>query len=224
MPVLPPAPKCLRVDLFQSQPGNTRVRDRFFLQYTGANPSAADLTTLANTIVTSWNTNMRTFFNTGHSLTGVEVTDLNSNLGAQVVVSAAVAGTRAGVGLEGAQAAIVKFRVTRRYRGGHARIYLCAGVNADMASSTSWVAAFPGNLSTAWAAFMTANTTAPPASLAALTHVNVSYFSGFSNHTYPSGRIKPVATLRVTPTIDAVISYSVNPNFGSQRRRNLQSV
>jgi hypothetical protein len=62
-----------------------------------------------------------------------------------------------------------------------------------------------------------------PTALTPAFQVNVSYFSGFTNVTFPSGRIRPVPKLRSVPLVDTVTSWSTNPNVASQRRRNLQS-
>jgi hypothetical protein len=124
MPALPPVNKALRVDLLINNQSNSRIRDRIFLAFTGAGPSVVDLTTLANTIATAWANNIAGLQSNLSSLLGVTVTDLTSATGAQAVTAQNKPGTVAGAFSGAAVAAVVKFKIARRYRGGHPRFYL----------------------------------------------------------------------------------------------------
>lgn len=223
MPPLPSPGKVVRVDLFQTIGVNTRVKNRLFFTYTGAGPTVADLNTLATTISAAWNTNIVPQQNTGCVLTGITITDLASATGAQTVTSQARTGTLAGTALNAGVAMILKFKIARRYRGGHPRYYHAGRVVADLASSTQWVAANVGTLVTSFAAFIAAAVTTPPTNLGTMAHANVSYFSGFTNRTNTAGRTFPRPNVRATPTVDAITSYAGNNLVGSQRRRNQQS-
>jgi hypothetical protein len=223
MPPLPNAGKVIRCDLFFTVGANTRVRDRIFFSYAGAGPAVADLNTLAGTISAAWNTNMAPQVNTGVTLTGITLTDLASASGAQVVTSQARVGTLVGTAMTAATAMVIKFKVARRYRGGHPRFYLPGRVIADLATSVQWAAGSVTNVVTAWTAFIAACVLAPPAPIGVMTHANVSYFLGFTNTTFPTGRTRAVPRLRAVPVVDAVTSYSGNQQIGSQRRRSQQS-
>lgn len=223
MPALPSPGKVMRVDLFTTVGANTRVRDRIFFSYTGAGPTVADLLTLINTISASWNTNIVPQTNTGVTLTQIAVTDLSSASGAQNQLTVSRVGTLAGTALPAAVAMIVKFKIARRYRGGHPRFYLPGRVTADLASSTAWVSANAAALATAFSAFITACEATPPTNIGTMVHVNVGYFGGFTNRTFPSGRTRPVPNVLGTPHVDTITAYSVNLQVGSQRRRSQQS-
>jgi hypothetical protein len=223
VPALPNVAKVIRVDLFQALGGDANARDRIFFAFAGAGPAVADLNTLANTIVTAWTNNVRAIQDTASSLTLVQITDLTTASGAQTQVTAAVAGTNASPRGSASLAVVIKFRIARRYRGGHPRLYLGGIPPNNLTTAQVWSAGFTAGVQTGWAGFITAIQAAPPAALGALTHVNVSYFLGFHNVTFPSGRQRAVPTLRVIPITDSVISYAVNPRPASQRRRNLQS-
>lgn len=224
MPPLPPVSKMLRVDLIQSFGTDTNIRNRLFFAYTGVGPTPTDLTTLATTIANAWSGNISSQVSSGHTLTGINITDLTSATGAQVVTAQSKAGTiGTGSALPASSSAIVKFKIGRRYRGGHPRFYLSGQVSGNFQSPQQLTSAYVSGLTTAFAAFIAACEAAPPANLGALSHENVSYFSGFTNKTYPSGRTRPVPTLRGSPTVDLVLSYSVNPRYGNQRRRIQQS-
>jgi hypothetical protein len=89
------------------------------------------------------------------------------------------------------------------------------GLNYNAADITEWKAD-----ADAWLA---ACITGAPVAVGTVTPVNVSFFSGFTNKTFPSGRTRPVPTPRVTPLIDPIIGSDVNPKVATQRRRNQQS-
>jgi hypothetical protein len=118
---------------------------------------------------------------------------------------------------------VIKFKIARRYRGGHPRFYLAGGMATDVTAQNTWTPAYQSAVAAAWVAFINACVLAPPASLGVLAQVNVSYFSGFVNKTFPSMRTHPVPVLRAVPLQDTVLGASTNPKVASQRRRNLQS-
>lgn len=224
MAALPPVPKVIRIDLLQTFGGNTRVLDHFFLQYSGA-LSIADLTTILNTVSSSWNTNIVGILQNVHTLTGVRGTDLTSATSPQVQIAASRVGTGTGPSTPSGTAMVIRFKVNRRYRGGHPRFYLSGLANGGLATPETWIAANLATVQTDWSNFISGCIASPPAAVGTLAHVNVSYFQGFTNKTFPSGRTRPVPNLRPGgPVVDLVVSYSVNPNVASQRRRNQQSV
>lgn len=224
MPPLNPVSKVLRIDFFFTIGNNTRVRDRIFFSYTGIGPTVADLTTLKGTIQSAWSANLASLQNTLASLTQIQITDLTSATAAQVVLTSSVPGTAAGAINSAGVAAVIKFKVSRRYRGGHPRFYFPGTNNSQLANASIWSAGFLSSLSSAWLAFIAACEVAPPANIGILVHVNVSYFQGFTNLVIAGRRARSVPTQRPVPITDGVVSYSVNPNTASQRRRNLQSV
>jgi hypothetical protein len=223
MPALPNVAKVLRLDFFFTVFPNTRVRDRVYFNYAGAGPSIADLTNWLTTVGTGWSGNLAARQQTGTTLTQVEATDLTSATGAQSIKSLAVVGTDAGGAPALGTAAVIRFKIQRRYRGGHPRFYFPGVSTAHLGSANAWDSTYVTNLAASWLSFVTAVITAPPAGLGAMQHVNISYFAGFTNKPFPSGRTHPVPTLRGVPVQDQVLSYSVNPIIGSQRRRYQQS-
>lgn len=223
MPALPNVSKVLRVDLLQTIGANTRVKNRIYFSYTGVGPTTADLNTLASTISSAWVSGMIARQNTGCILTGINITDLTSPSAAQVATSQSRTGTLAGTPLSAGVAMIVKLKIARRYRGGHPRYYHAGRVVSDLATSTTWSATQTADLVVGFNAFIAACVASPPTNLGTLAQVNVGYFQGFTNRTFPSGRTHSVPNLRGTPVVDPVVSVSVNNGVGSQRRRNQQS-
>jgi len=222
VPALPPVPKVIRIDLQQTAGANTNVRNRIFFQYSGA-MSAADLTTILGTVNTAWGTNMKPNQNTGVTLTAITGTDLSTSSSPQVVTTVSQVGTAAGSGTGNGTAVVIKFKINRRYRGGHPRFYQTGLVTTNVQNGDQITAASAAAFAASFAAFIAACELLPPAAVGTLTHVNVHYFAGFTNKPFPSGRIRPVPTLLVTPTVDTVVSYSTNLHLASQRRRNQQS-
>lgn len=223
MPALPSPGKVIRCDLFFTYGPNTRVRDRIFFSYAGAGPNATDLTTLAGTISAAWNTNMVPQVSPGMILTGITLTDLASNVGSQVATTQNRPGTLAGVALPDGTAMVIKFKVNRRYRGGHPRFYLAGRVSADLFQLNQWVPASATAVATGFAAFIAACEVTPPTNIGTMGHVNVSYFAGFTATVFPTGRYRNIPKVRPTPAVDAITNYSVNGLVASQRRRNSQS-
>lgn len=223
MPPLPNVAKVIRFDLRMTKGSDTQVRDRFFMQYSGPGPTSADLLTLLATFDTAWGTNIQPLQDAATILTAVTATDLTSPSTPQVVRQETRTGTRTGPGLPAAVSPVLRFKINRRYRGSHPRLYLPSGVGTDTSTSQQWTTTFTAALVTGWTALISALQTSPPTNIGTLSQVSVSYFLGFTNKTFPSGRVRPVPTPRGTPLVDQVVGTTVNPNFGSQRRRNLQS-
>ena len=190
-------------------------------QYAGA-LTQADAQTWAATCRSSWATNLAAAISSAWSLTSVVLTDLTSASAAQAIDGTAVAGTPSGAPVANGVALVVKDKITRRYRGGHPRSYVMGVPSANLLNGDAWTTGFLGTGLTAWNAFIAACLLAP-AGAGAVTEVNVSYFLGFTNITNPSsGRAHPRATVRATPLVDQILSHSLNPKPGSQRRRNEQ--
>jgi len=92
-----------------------------------------------------------------------------------------------------------------------------------LATPETLTAAQIGFILAGYNAFVSAALGHVPVAAAPATEVNVSFFQGFHNVTFPSGRQRAVPTIRVAPVVDTVIAHAVNPKVASQRRRNQQS-
>jgi hypothetical protein len=219
MPALPNVANVIRLDITGTLGTNTRVKDHLFFQYGGTGPTATDLTTWLNTVSTAWNSNMSGTQNSSYTANTWMATDLNLPTGQQVILNSNRPGTVGTAPMDASAACVVKFKLTRRYRGGHPRFYLSGMTQANIVNGTQWLGTYASLVATSFAAFIAAVKTTPPTSIGTLLHVNVSYYAGFTNKTFPSGRVHPVPTPRATPLVDAVQSYSTNPVIASQRRR-----
>jgi hypothetical protein len=225
MPALPSPGQVLRVVMqMKSTDGDLDVVTRFFLAYTGTAPTVTDADTIAGDIEAAWAAHLAGNVSSVYTLYQVTVEDLSSTSGATGLWTGSTAGSRSGTALAAGAAFVLQKKISRRYRGGHPRGYLPFGVTTDLADQNTWSSSYPGAIATAWGAF-TAALIGTVVNLTTLTHeVNVSYYEGFTNHTYPSGRVRAIPTLRATPIVDIISGYQGNPQVGSQRRRNQQSV
>jgi len=223
VPALPNVPKCIRIVFTQALQEDANVQDRIYYTYTGTAPTGADLTSFCTTVANNWNAHVSPLQNTNITLTQVAAEDLTSPTSAVAAQAVSHPGTRAGATLTAAVCVVVKHVIARRYRGGHPRTYLWGGSETDIFDVQSWKPAFVSEVQIAWAAFDAANVTGGWPGAGTITPVNVSFFSGFTNVTFPSGRTRPVPSRRAVPLIDAITGVGVNPHIGSQRRRNKQS-
>lgn len=222
VPALPVSAQTIKCQVNFSYGADNTCLVRFYIHYTGTAPTAAQLNTFAASIVSAWNTNLLALSNANFVGAQVICTDLNSNLGAVGFAAGPGTGTRAGVSLAAGTAFMIQFLILRRYRGGKPKIFLPFGVGADLATGLQWTAAFQSSVASAWSAFITAVLAAGWTGAGTLSHINVSYYTGFHVVTNPvTGRVRNVPNPRGTVLQDAVVSYSIETGVASQRRRNL---
>jgi hypothetical protein len=220
MPALPAASKVLRVALSGIGTSPEVWLTRFYIQYTGTAPTAAQLATFDGAISTAYNTNIKPLVNTGTRLTQIASTDLSSSTGAVDVSTVSILGTRAGDTLPAQVCTVVSYTIARRYRGGHPRGYWPLGVFADQQSAVSWSSTFLTAVNTGVNALFTAIAAAGWTGAGTLSQVNVSYYSGFTVVTNPTThRARNVPTVRVSPVIDPVTAIHAQASIGTQRRR-----
>lgn len=222
MPALPNVPKVLRLSFAGQASNGEVVANRVFLQYTGA-LSTTDLATVVATADAAWVTDIAPVVSNDFTLNTWVATDLTSNTSAQVVLGVSHVGSSAAAPMAAGVAAVIRFKIARRYRGGHPRMYLGPLPSGILSDASTIIAANQTALKNAVANFIAAAVTAPPAAVGVLTHVNVHFFSGFTPRVMPSGRYRNVPNALATPSVDVVTAYTCNPHVGSQRRRNRQS-
>ena len=84
----------------------------------------------------------------------VKVTDLTSEYGARGIAPSEREGTRPGLPNGAAVAALINFRVARRYRGGKPRVRVPLFVSDDLTPRLTWLQAALDAGTAGWAAFM----------------------------------------------------------------------
>ena len=220
MPALPSVPKVVRVLVKGMLQDDLDVLNRLYFSYSGAAPTNTMLDAFCTAVFNAWVADMTPMQAASYTLLEVLAEDLSSPTGAIGAVVGAQVGTRAGATLTAAAAAVVNQQIARRYRGGHPKTFVVAGIETDIATVGTWKAAFTAALNAAWGSFITTIEGAGWAGAGAIEPVNVSYYQGFTNFTYPSGRTRPRPTLRAAPIVDLITGTSVRTIIGSQRRRN----
>jgi hypothetical protein len=221
MPALPNVSRVVRVALsgnFVTVP-NVWL-SRFYIQYTGTAPVNSDLAAFDTAIDTAYNTNVKPLASVDVELLAVNSIDLSTSTSAVDTKAVTRIGTRAGAILPAQICVVQSYIVARRYRGGHPRGYWPLGTQPDMLTPSQWsstaITAFDNGLD----AFFTAIFAAGWAGAGTLSHVNVSYYSGFTVVTNPiTHRARNVPTLRVTPLVDPITSTTTRQSIGTQRRR-----
>ncbi|MGO9977445.1 MAG: hypothetical protein ACLP01_32535 [Solirubrobacteraceae bacterium] len=106
----------------------------------------------------------------------IVVTDLTSRTSARGIAESRQVGTRPGLPNGAAVAALVNFKVARRYRGGKPRLYVPFFVASDLTPGLTWSdgALEAGTAGWGWVAFMAGLLTHTPATFRLLGQVNVS--------------------------------------------------
>lgn len=219
MPALPAAADVVRLDLHFRQANDSNMQIRQFFRYTGA-LSQADSDAWLATMSAAWGTRIATPQTvTGCDMYLATLTDLSSSSAPQSVLGTVRAGANGADPLPNGTALIIKKKIARRYRGGHPKFYL-PGQRVANVTADQFAAGFLTTMLTAYGNFISDVLTGVPVAAAPAFEVNVSYFSGFHNVTFPSGRQRAVPTPRGTPVVDLVLAHSANPTVASQRRRN----
>lgn len=173
-----------------------------FATYPG---SAADMASLATALRTAWDSNIKALCVASVQLTTTTVTDLTSAYGQGGIDTTTSTGTYAGTALPSSTACAVSFKIGRRYRGGHPRMYLPAGSVSSITNNTNWLGAFITLVTNAMAAWRTAVNALTYASTGNVRLVCLSYYSG--------------KVLRAVPQPDDVYDLGVHQRIDTQRRR-----
>jgi hypothetical protein len=217
-PPLPESP-CLRVRLDYTNSDTFLAGSRFFLSYAGAAPTPGNCATLASDIATAWSTHLAALVNADWSLTEIDILDISSLTGASGQWTGNEAGSLTGGNLPSQCAINVEYDIARRYRGGKPRMFLPAPTEGQLGDVGHWSSGFVTTVSAAMDAFFTAVEALSVGAVGALAHVNLSYYSGFTNITNSSGRTRAVPKYRAAAVLDTVESYACKVVVGSQKRR-----
>jgi hypothetical protein len=215
-----PANKCIRTVLNYTYGDATAVSNRFYLTYSGGAPASGDLDGVAAAVGGAWAGTSAAYYSDAVTLADIVVTDLTSETSAEGSSIADTVGTREGDAVSANDAVVVSMPTGRRYRGGHSRVYLPAGVNADQLTDTNWDMAFAEAVAADWANLIEAAAGAGWIGAGVLTNVMASFYDGFTNVAYGTPtKYRRVPTGRDTAAFFEVTGYFGKEKIGSQRRR-----
>jgi hypothetical protein len=192
---------------------------RFYLSYSGTAPTGANCTTLAGDVAAAWATNLSPRMQASVSLTEVDVLDIATDSGLSGQWNGTDVGGDSGAPLPIQVATNVEYGIARRYRGGKPRCYFPLGTATFLLTQSMWTAAYVTDINTAVTAFFAEIAGLSVGAVGTLTHVNLSYYKGFTNVTNSSGRERAVPTYRAVALVDNITGYSCKQEFGSQKRR-----
>jgi predicted transcriptional regulator len=219
MPPLASVPKVIKVEFIHTLQENTDILNRIFVAYAGTD-TVADITALVTHFGTAWAAHVMANLSSSLVLEAVQAIDLSSpSAPAAAAPFSSAGGDTTGNTMSANVAVTVQKKLSRRYRGGHPRTYLAGASTQKLVDTERWSSAAINTWEADWTAWEVAAISGAPAGLGVLQFVNVSFFSGFINHTFPSGRTRPIPVPRVTPLVDIILSTSINPRPTSQRRR-----
>lgn len=218
MPALPFASNIIKMGFRHGLGVDTDAFVKLLLAFAGTS-TTGDLTSLAVQAAISWDAWLAPIAPEQVTLEEVTCTDLSSDTSPEGSATDGTAGALSG-GLSGSACVVISDEIARRYRGGHPRQYWPFGSESKLGSAQTWDPTFVGDVVTAFAGFLADIEDNMPTGLTFTNWANVSYFKGFENHTYPSGRTRAVPTVRSSVVIDPVTAFTVRSSIGSQRRRN----
>jgi hypothetical protein len=222
VPALPNVPNTVRCALNGLIDGTKPWVNLFHLGWSvGGTITSSEVLALATAIVSSWGTDMAPAVSDTLQLAEVIVTALDSSTAPVGIVASGATGALTTQPLNAGTAMVIQRKVARRFRGGHSRVYLPGMVASYLDDTeTSWDAANLAAIAEIWADIeQEAVVNLVSAGFTDAFALSISYFDGFTNVLYPSGRYHVKPTPRVTPLRDGVTEWVGNPRPCSQRRR-----
>lgn len=224
MTALPNVAKVLRTAIKFATGNDTAAYVRTFLQFAGVNPTVIELATLAATLLADWQ-DLLPYLNEDGGIDECTITDLTTPTSAEASYSNPVIGSLTNGPLGAGSACVVSEVVDRRYRGGHSRVYIADLDSGVLQTPQTFASAFIADIQAVMDGLLAVYNGGTLWSGSGATEmVQVSYFQGFTNVLYPSGRYHVIPTPRAIPLVTPIAGMLVNPVMASQRRRNLQPV
>lgn len=218
MPALPNAANIIKAGFKMGLGTDTDALVRLFIAFSGTSDTAK-MNAIAGIFASAWDTWLASVHPNQVTLEEVTTTDLSTDTSPSGSHIDGTPGTLTG-GLSAGACVVISSEIARRYRGGHPRAYWPMGSEAKLGSAQTWDPTFVTDVVTAYTGFLGALVTGWPTGISPGAFSNVSYFHGFTNHTFPSGRTRPIPTVRGAVVIDPVTAFLVRQSVGSQRRRN----
>lgn len=217
-PPLPASP-ALRVRLICNQGSVGLQGSRFFVTYAGGPPSGDNCNTLASGIAAAWASELSPVISSDFALTEVDVLDIATDSGYSGQWSGLNTGGDGAPSLPIVASVNIEYGIARRYRGGKPRMFLPAPAASRMDGFVNLTTAYVDDVNAQVAAFFASVATLSAGSTSTLTHVNLSYYKGFTNIENSSGRERAVPTYRDTALVDVVTGYFCKAELSTQRRR-----
>jgi len=220
VPTPPVVPDTLRVRLIGALPNAAAWGVRFYVGYTGGAPTPANCLAIAEAIGSVYDSAIIGLQDTNVTLSQVDVVDLSTEYGSSATADVDYHGSGVSGAVDNQIAAVVKFEIARRYRGGKPKMFIPGIESTYQEDGSHWTEAFCNDMGTAFTTFNSdiAEITEGSTDLAGI--VNVSLYQGFTAVENPvTHRYRNVPTYRETPLIDTVESFTCDSLMGTQKRR-----
>lgn len=220
MPTPPSVPNVCRWRILGTLANLAPWGVRFYTQYTGGTPSSDNMLTLAEQIAATWNDTCGALQAADVITTQCDGVDLSSTSGASATADVDDAGGGPNPAVANQIAAIGKFIIARRYRGGKPKMFLPGVATAFQADDSHWTTTFANDYGSALNSFNEGIADLSAGSTNLVGIVNVSFYQGFSSSENPvTKRYRNIPTYRTVPLVDSVTSFTADTLMGSQRRR-----
>ena len=202
-------------------PGGAFFGGSFIMGYTGTGLTSAQLAAVAGDVAAQYATDMVSLFAAGYVLTSVTCSDLQNPATVEGSVAVSTPGTRAGTTMTDGICVALAFLPNRKYRGARPKIYLPAGVQADLLTGQHWQSTLTSAVETQWNAFTADIVTHTPAGVTLGTQKYVNYdgppYTVVSNAN--KTRSHSVPTKVNPPGVYDILSVVAGPKVASQRKR-----
>ena len=206
MPPLPSVPNVIRL-AFKGTSSELNWENVLHYSYSGPAPTVAACVAIA----TAWWNEATIGFPAemppAAHMDLVTVTDLSSSSGAQGSFGTPTDGTRTGGLLPASVAVLADYPSSFRYRGGHPRSYIFAGVQTDLTDQSTWGSAFVTPLQSVWQLMLASIVGTAFSGTTITEQCAVSYYSAGARRVTPL--VMPI------PSDSATLSLKI----ASQRRR-----
>lgn len=210
MPPLPPVATVLKFTIEGDTPVNNWVNVLHW-NYTGGAPTNAHCADLADALFGLWGAQFGPQMLTSAHVLKATCVDLSSALGGSGERSGSIAGSAGTGDIPGSAAVLVKKSIDRRYRGGHPRSYIYAGIQTDMLNPSHWTDAFTTAIEVGYTAMRAGMDGLAAGATTLAVEVTVSYVDTATTPLPPHRRIVPL--------VFPVRSFTTTPLIATQRRR-----
>lgn len=206
MTPLPPVADALKVTQGWQIGNNLKAESILHFAYTGSSPDSSACVALAADINAAAATEFKGLMVETNAVGLTTVLDINSDSGAAGTGGEVTPGTLDVEPYPASTAIVINHAIARRYRGGKPRTYAPFGSSNNLLTAGTFNTTFTGDVTTAWASFITSCLAASSGGCDISTYISVSYFAD--------------KVLRETPHVDTITSSLARQAVGTQRRRN----
>lgn len=210
MPALPSVPGVLRFTIEGNTPLFPWVNVLYW-NYTGAAPTGSNCGAFADQLYSTWVTEFAPHMLTASHILKATCTDLTSPTSASGESSAITPGSAGTVEVPASCSVLISKTIGRRYRGGHPRLYLFAGIQTDLADSCHWGASLTTAIDGGYSALVAAMNGFAAGAATLGTEQTVSYVDKAVNPVSPFRRAVPLVLPVLGHAVEALVAY--------QRRR-----